>query len=278
MIYKKLNLTFADSIRIHYPIKYRRPCDVPIKLDVQEHGVKIIVFADFSENMLTSYKPYVRPFTIFNASGADDDIVNDSLLSSKPDNFTFADAVEEGVKKNWEGSFNFPWYGHDASGEIPVTVEFIRKGSNQAAKYPNQRFVRINQNGILSKSSYVISSMWRWGWGVFKNKTIESLSLNWSPYHPGKMCIRRYKLLYTYEQVAAHEFGHLLGLGDAYGAPYRLFYQADNTVSYMMCHNRKVQNQELEMALRAHLLGSMQYFPVKFSIKNVIRGMKQRLG
>ena len=85
--------------------------------------------------------------------------------------------------------------------------------------------------------------------------------------------MKKYKNLYRFEQVAAHEFGHVLGLGDAYDAHYRFFYQLPNVSSYMMCYNRKVQDQEVEMLLRAHLTRRMQYFPYKFRPGTFFKGL-----
>ena len=67
-----------------------------------------------------------------------------------------------------------------------------------------------------------------------------------------------------FAEIEAHEAGHTLGIGDAYGANYRFFYETPGTGNYMMCHSRRVQPEELEMVFRAHLTNRMQYFPWKF--------------
>lgn len=81
---------------------------------------------------------------------------------------------------------------------------------------------------------------------------------------------------HSYQQICAHEFGHILGLGDAYGANYRFFYEAPCTGNYMMCHNRTVQPEELEMVLRAHLTNRMQYFPKNSRKASTFRGFAGR--
>ena len=126
---------------------------------------------------------------------------------------------------------------------------------------------------FFAPSSFVVSSAWRWIWGIFYCGSPESFSLNWHPRFPGTINLKMYKTLRRFEQVAAHEFGHLLGLGDAYDAPYRFFYHLEGVSTYMMCYNRKVQNEEIEMVLRAHLTKRMQYFPYKFKPGTFFRGL-----
>ncbi len=54
-------------------------------------------------------------------------------------------------------------------------------------------------------------------------KQYEKAVYNWAMENPGQMW------LYNPED-AAHEFGHLLGLGDAYAVDYRMNYEADDTM------------------------------------------------
>ncbi len=77
-------------------------------------------------------------------------------------------------------------------------------------------------------------------------------------------------------RVSAHEFGHILGLGDAYAAHYRFFYEAPGTRDYMMNHNTAVSPEEAAMVRRAQETGKMQYFPIKFSAKRFIKGVFKR--
>jgi len=59
---------------------------------------------------------------------------------------------------------------------------------------------------------------------AIKTVQLEKVLDNWTIKNPGQVW------LYDAEKDAAHEFGHLLGLGDAYGANYRFFSEAPNTM------------------------------------------------
>ena len=149
-------------------------------------------------------------------------------------------------------------------------------GVNQYAQYEKgQRFVKVKFAPWYAPSSFVMSSPWRWLWGLFYCGSLESFTLNWSPSFPGTINMKKYKTLSRFEQVAAHEFGHILGIGDAYDAWYRFFYQMKGVSTYMMCYNRKVQNEEIEMVLRAHMTRRMQFFPYKVNIKTIAKGLKE---
>ena len=73
--------------------------------------------------------------------------------------------------------------------------------------------------------------------------------------------------------MAAHEFGHVLGLGDAYAANYRFYYEAPGTKNYMMNRNVRVSEEEVQMVLKAHKTGKMQYFPMEVSLKRFFKGL-----
>ena len=79
------------------------------------------------------------------------------------------------------------------------------------------------------------------------------------------------------KQVAAHEAGHLFGLGDAYGAWYRFFCAAPNTEDYMMHYNIQVHTQEIAMLIRAYVKNKAQFFPRRFNLRIFIKGMYREL-
>lgn len=298
MIYKKENYTLTDSIYTHFPIVYKCHRDVPIQIIVSDHDIEIVVYVDYDQRLL---KPYAnRPRTNkssnrrrrankkdsnSNSKDASDEPKPyvDKLLETKDKNFTYADAIEEGITKNWGKIYKPSWYAHEKSNEVPINVRFVRKPeivhkSFVLSKSYDHRYVKIKPGRDKARSSFVISPWWRWVWGLISyNKSLESFSLNWSPYFPGTMHLKRYTSLANYEQVAAHEFGHLLGIGDAYAAWYRGYYQAPNTSNYMMCYNREVSDEEIEMVLTAHLTERMQFFPSKVSIRSLLTAIKRGL-
>ncbi len=182
------------------------------------------------------------------------------LLLKKPkdNDLTYADMCENGITHYWtEGGFE---------------VELIRVAKGD--KRPHIKILPAN----VSKTSYVMSPWWRWIWGLFTTFHPEVFMLNWSPKSPGNihLNLKTYSGPKWFMRVSAHEFGHVLGLGDAYNAPYRFFYEAPGTEDYMMNHNRHVSPVEAQMVKRAHETGRMQYFPMKFDLKLVVSGIKKK--
>lgn len=180
------------------------------------------------------------------------------LAKAKDCGLTYADICENGIKKYWtEGGFE---------------VDFIRVDKDD--KRPHIKILPAKMTG----TSYVMSRWWRWCWGLFLTIHPEAFMLNWSPRHPGNihLNLKTYSGPKWFMRVSAHEFGHILGLGDAYGAPYRYFYEAPGTEDYMMNHNRQVSPVEAEMVKKAHKTGRMQYFPMKFKLKLVFAGIKKQ--
>lgn len=267
-----------QTLEQRYPIRYRHPERVPVQHLITGNKLKIRFFIRYSRQMLVFF-----PGT----------------------NITYADIFEAGVRLNWAGIYPLEWMAddgyeiakakanfrvltednnptdRDVSPGAPsarVTVEFIRYGSSDAIYYyPKQRFFKVSFTPFFFMSPHVMSSPWRWYWGFFRSYQVESLYLNWSKKYPGRVSLQREDLRHSFQQTAAHEIGHLLGIGDAYGASYRFFYEAPGTGNFMMCHNRRVQPQELEMTLRAHLTNRMQYFPRKFILKTFNAGLRRSL-
>lgn len=267
-----------QTLEQRYPIRYRHPDRVPVQHQITGNKLKIRFFIWYSQKMLKFF-----PGT----------------------NITYADIFEAGVRTNWAGIYPLEWMAddgyeiakakasfrvltednnpsdRDVSPNAPsarVTVEFIRHGSPDAINYyPKQRFFKVSFTPFSFMSAHVMSSPWRWYWGFFRSYQVESIYLNWSKKYPGKISLQWENSRHSFQQTAAHEIGHLLGVGDAYGASYRFFYEAPDTSNFMMCHNRRVQPQELEMTLTAHLLNRMQYFPKKIVLKTINAGLSRSL-
>ncbi len=185
---------------------------------------------------------------------------HESLLKKKTEwDCTYAEAAEEGIRKYWEEA------------GFKVEIHTVDKGDPR----PHINILPAKMTG----TSYVMSRWWRWGWGLFRSSFHpESFMINWSRRHPGNIHLNlRIKCSKSYfMRVAAHEFGHILGLGDAYGAHYRFFYEVPGTEDYMMNSNRHVSPEEVSMVIRAQQTGKMQYFPIRFSAKRFIRGLRKR--
>lgn len=268
MFFRKSSLSTSDSLRSHYPVTYKHLWRYPVQVHVEEHQIHIIAHLKFSNKFLT---PYINKVDKGQTPG------HDPFLTKKPEGFTFADAVCEGIIKNWGRKYDFDWYSYEGRHVFPVKVTIIRhdeviSGKCEQEVSPKQRYVRVQPSPFFMPSSFVMSYPWRWLWGIPFNLSPESIALNWSPKHPGVINLKRYYSLRRFEQVAAHEFGHVLGIGDAYDAHYRFFYQAPEVTSYMMCYNNTVNPIELEMVLKAHLRKRMQYFPFKFNLKRYLKG------
>lgn len=267
-----------QTLEQRYPIRYRHPERVPVQHIITGNKLKIRFFIRYSPKMLVFF-----PGT----------------------NITYADIFEAGVRINWAGMYPLEWMADDgfelakakASFRVltednnpsdrdvtpnppsaRVTVEFIRHGSSEAINYySKQRFFKVSFTLLSSFPAHVMSPPWRWYWGFFRYYQVESTQLNWSKKWPGRVSLQKELSRHSFQQTSAHEIGHLLGIGDAYGANYRFFYEAPNTGNFMMCHNRRVQPQELEMTLTAHLTNRMQYFPKKFVPKIFIAGLRRAL-
>ena len=264
------------TLQQRYRIFYRNPLRVPVQLHIIGNKLRIRFFVRYAKNMLEKY-----PGT----------------------NLTYADIAEAGIRRNWSGQYYFPWLADDGyerahakanvrvltnkeepaeteiiplKPSVRTTVEFIRFGSPAAAKnFPRQRFFRVRLSGGSLFPAHVISPVWRWYWGFFRSFQLESLHLNWSRRYPGHVTLQKESDRHAYQQICAHEIGHLLGLGDAYGANYRFFYEAPGTGNYMMCHNRSVQSEEMEMVFNSHMTNHMQYFPRKFQSSVFSAGLKR---
>lgn len=267
-----------QTLEQRYPIHYRRLSSVPVQMHITGNKLRIRFFVRYSGKLLHYF-----PGT----------------------NITYADVFEAGVRSNWAGKYPFDWMADDGyerakakasfrvltnennpmdeelfpeSPSARVSVEFIRHGSAEAInEYPKQRFFRVTFTLFRSFPAHVLSPPWRWYWGFFKSFQLEATHLNWSRTHPGKVVLQKQSNRHSFQQTGAHEVGHLLGIGDAYGANYRFFFEAPNTGNYMMCHNRQVQSDELEMSLTAHLRNRMQYFPKKFIPSVFLSGVKRTM-
>ena len=238
MIFKHREVPQTSDLRDVYKIEYKNRTKAPIQFSVSEDSVLITAYIAPAKSLL---KPYIG-----------------RGKGRKPEDFTFADEAFRGIMRNWSGDFDLKCH---KGGPVRLSIDIIRKDDPNAVYPKGQRFLKIRRTK-LTKTSFVMSPPWRWLWGMPRSGLmLESFGLNWSVYSPGTINLNLTRSVNRYGQVAAHEFGHALGLGDAYGAFYRFGYDVPGTEEYMMNNNHRVQPVELEMALTAHMTGRMQYFP-----------------
>ena len=214
-----------------------------------------------------------------------------------PEGRPYYTQIEEGIRRYWSGAFPLDQTLRRAlkdfcdkrelqtpfeeADRLPVRVRINRVGASLSpALLSSRRWLgrqrrpaRVYVRSSLLLPSHAASPLHRRLWGIFKTGQIESVGLNWSPSHPGYITLTTLTAPQRFERVAAHEAGHLFGLGDAYAAWYRFFYAAPGTEGYMMRDTTRVQPAELAMLLTAHTKGRMQYFPRSFKFKTIGRGL-----
>lgn len=256
MFYKASRMPSVKKEWDSFNIRYRDTKKAPVTISMQDNNIVITAHVKFAPNM---YDTFIS--TVPNS--------REAALLKMGDNYTFADAALDGIKQHWEKSYTLPGFDEP----VKLTINFVRFDDPDAKYEKGQRFFKIRLSRI-SNTSFVSSSPYRWLWGILFYLSPESVMLNWSPYATGTINMHRYKFLSVYKKTVAHEFGHILGIGDAYGAHYRFYYEVPDTYTYMMNTNVSVHPNEVMMVLNAHKTHRMQYFPMKFSLKTYIGGLK----
>lgn len=194
---------------------------------------------------------------------------------------TVADTVEAGIRRAWSGSYRLDLPG------LQETVETVETAEGEPVPAANlvhvrvaihrdgrRRSARIALQTLIVMPAHVISPFYRRIWGIFKTGQLESLGTNWSLENPGRMVLPQDLTIQQIRNIAAHEAGHLFGLGDAYGAIYRFYDAVPGKESYMMYSNQRVHPEEIIMLLNAHQRGRMQFFPKKWNGRRFVRGLR----
>lgn len=127
------------------------------------------------------------------------------------------------------------------------------------------------------RPSHVQSSFLRRGWGFFRDGRLISLGFNWHYRWPGLIRLAGSRPAQTFKREAAHEFGHTMGLSDAYAAWYRSYEAYPGSENYLMHSNRELSPEEIRMMFQAQASGHLQHFPYKWSWKKFRRGFRREL-
>lgn len=207
---------------------------------------------------------------------------------------TYAETAAASLEAKWSGDYII----YDQEINVVTKVFSNSNSPNNILKSAicssSQRFLKIKIIGETIASK-IMRSHERLSWfGILKNdETISSWSAAKSS-NPITIYVTEnfqgsapYKLISksSFEGLVCHEFGHALGLGDAYNAGYRGgrfpwtldgFYAPGNyevrdrsgktySVSVpnddIMIYNKKVSDNDIRMALEAYETGIQQFFP-----------------
>lgn len=184
---------------------------------------------------------------------------------AKADGRTYAELICEGIKRHWSGRYELGDPEHPDLLTVTVVIQIVR----------NKPAVPVKIRRLLVMPAHVISPFYRRLWGILRTGQLESLGHNWSPCQPGMIIMPPYENADQVGRIAAHEMGHIFGIGDAYAAIYRFYAAAPGTQNYMMHSNRQVQPHEIRMLLRAHSSGRMQFFPKRWNARVFRAGLSR---
>ena len=220
-------------------------------------------------------------------------------VKNLPRGKTYAEIIQEGIESNWKGEYEV--YGQ----KLKVTTIIYSNSYNVndalrsylTYKGDKQKTLGIyvhNEGSDITTSfvtSWVIDTellILSPSGAAVKYLQTEEERTNWSIKNPGTVHLyNRYKeetySLDKYRQMAAHEFGHVLGIGDAYNTWYRGgtfpnqdgYYAPEDSIVYynderyevwtpdddMMITNQKVSANDIRMVWDPWRMGKPQFFP-----------------
>jgi len=190
---------------------------------------------------------------------------------------TYADLAIEGIKNNWNTSFSGSDYDFSKGLNGSIVTEIVSMVPDQSYyNTPDQRYFQANidNSDIKPRLGYI--------GGIVGGIMDSSIDVNdrthvshcednvnkWSVKNPGRMTLFKDEKGNNYSEdqykwVASHEFGHILGLGDAYKTPLSKY--ADETeevtiTDIMRSFWGTVSSNNIEMVLEAYKTNSWQRF------------------
>ncbi len=140
-----------------------------------------------------------------------------------------------------------------------------------------RRPLLIYVKGLKYRPSHVQSSFLRRGWGIFRDGHVISLGFNWHYRWPGLIRLAGSRSAPVFKREAAHEFGHTMGLADAYVVWYRSYEAYPGSENYLMHSNRELSPEEIRMMFQAQASGRLQHFPYKWSWEKFRQGFRCEL-
>lgn len=200
--------------------------------------------------------------------------LSNSIINRLDSNFTFKDVIMDGIRSRWDGVY----YGGDYDFYKGLKVNFSVNITEQTSKGWFEKTIEVNvKNGVCGVCN---QSGTNWKTNCKRIITMYTSYCNNSK-HKNKVnsdCTDYQNNLYTiaaYEGTTAHEFGHVFGLKDLYGAAsvnngYEPISQNEiryNTSAFylpraegmMKCNGRAISN-DIEMVLIAFEENKWQYF------------------
>lgn len=159
------------------------------------------------------------------------------LYNKKLRDVTYKRLFLNGVAKYWSGKFNVFGYKN-----VSLKVQFITVLNNQVSVFTRNRL------GVSNVS------WWLGGWSIVNHGKITI--------YRGDSRANLYYSKNEFERVAAHEFGHILGLDDLYNKPKRIINKYSIKGNYsMMGHQWKashVNNHDVRKILTAFMYNKFQ--------------------
>ncbi len=230
---------YPDTVENMYPLNASNNPENPIYVQINKNTVLITAYVEFEENGNES-----------------------RIFPNSEETKTYAEAAIEGIEENWTTEFfgngmidpltgEYVDYDFIAGLNGQIITKVVLKGSEEDTN-DEQKYFKID-----IKSEYGRSYSWRYvPWSMTQERGVVLFSSTEN----------------SYKQTIAHEFGHILGLGDAYGGVASPGMNlGDLTIKYMdwneeitptciMRNNAKVSSNDIEMVMYVYMENKIQNY------------------